>query len=583
MIRKLKFSTIRKKLIAISLTVLIIPLLILSNVSYSKSKESLSELGETNLQNSVEMTIEMINRFAQHVNNGDMTLETAQEHVKESILGELSVDGTRPINKNIDLGENGYIFILDEKGTFLAHPNLEGENIWDDEDTNGVKYIQEIIKVGQAGGGFVYYDFPLINNENRIEEKVAYSKTDPHWGWTIGASTYMMDFNKPANQILNVNLTTLLISFVVGFVVIWIFANKVANPIKIVTERMKSLANADLSQEPLSIKSKDETGQLAMAMNEMQEKLKTIIHDIARDSEIISSSSEELSQSANEVKLGAQQVVTTMEELAQGAEKQADNATELSSIAMNFAATSQEASEYGEHVQQSANDILSLTNEGSHLMESSAKQMQTIDYIVRDSVDKVSHLHTQVQEISKLVTVIKEIAEQTNLLSLNAAIEAARAGEHGKGFAVVADEVRKLAEQVAFSVTDITNIVTNIQQEFNVVTDALQKGYKEVEEGSSQIKTTHETFTMIQNSLKNMVDSIVNVVNNLSNIASGSQEMNSSIQEIAAISEEAAAGVEETTAATEQANSAMEEVAASSEQLAALAEELNEIVRKFKL
>src|SRR5690606_15905484 len=123
-----------------------------------------------------------------------------------------------------------------------------------------------------------------------------------------------------------------------------------------------------------------------------------------------------------------------------------------------------------EHVQQSANDILSLTNEGSHLMESSAKQMQTIDYIVRDSVDKASHLHTQVQEISKLVTVIKEIAEQTNLLSLNAAIEAARAGEHGKGFAVVADEVRKLAEQVAFSVTDITNIVTNIQQEFNVVT-----------------------------------------------------------------------------------------------------------------
>lgn len=56
-------------------------------------------------------------------------------------------------------------------------------------------------------------------------------------------------------------------------------------------------------------------------------------------------------------------------------------------------------------------------------MESSAKQMQTIDYIVRDSVGKVNELHTQVQEISQLVIVIKEIAEQTNLLSLNAQLK----------------------------------------------------------------------------------------------------------------------------------------------------------------
>ena len=61
--------------------------------------------------------------------------------------------------------------------------------------------------------------------------------------------------------------------------------------------------------------------------------------------------------------------------------------------------------------------------------------------------------------------VIQEVANQTNLLSLNAAFEAARAGENGKGFAVVAGEVRKLSKQVSVSVTDITEIVTNIQTE----------------------------------------------------------------------------------------------------------------------
>src|SRR5690606_22934243 len=146
-------------------------------------------------------------------------------------------------------------------------------------------------------------------------------------------------------------------------------------------------------------------------------------------------------------------------------------------------------------------DVLEMTHEGHELMEGSKSQMENIDKIVRDVVEKVQGLEHSAKKISNLVVVIRDISEQTNLLALNAAIEAARAGEHGKGFAVVAEEVRKLAEGVGSSVTDIQEIVKDIQNETNIVTNSLENGYMEVQQGTKQIQKTGETFETIKNAV----------------------------------------------------------------------------------
>ncbi|WP_390622116.1 methyl-accepting chemotaxis protein [Bacillus tuaregi] len=315
----------------------------------------------------------------------------------------------------------------------------------------------------------------------------------------------------------------------------------------------------------------------------MQTKLKELMGNIANASGILSYQSEELTQSANEVKAGSEQVAVIMQEIAAGSEVQANTSSEISSTVATFATKVQEANVQGEQIQESSNHVLAMTNEGSLLMDASTKQMTVIDQIVRDSVQKVKELDTQSQQISKLVVVIKEVADQTNLLALNAAIEAARAGEHGKGFSVVAEEVRKLAEQTASSVTDITAIVQNIHSGFHIVTESLQDGYKEVERGTAQVETTGETFTMISQSVTEMVYSIKAISANLSDIASNTEQVNSSIQEIAAAAEESAAGIEQTSASIQQTSSSMEEVARSSNELTQLSEELNGLVKQFKL
>lgn len=368
-----------------------------------------------------------------------------------------------------------------------------------------------------------------------------------------------------------------------GLTIAIITSNSISRPVGIVMNRMGLIASGDLSGEPLETKLKDEIGQLVVSTNEMNDTTRNLLNQINVVSETVSSQSEELTQSASEVKAGTEQISITMEELASGSESQANNASDLSAAMDSFTTKVDEANQDGEHIQVTSSEVLKMTNDGSLLMDSSTKQMAIIDQIVHDAVEKVEGLDVHSQQISELVSVIQDIADQTNLLALNAAIEAARAGEHGQGFAVVADEVRKLAEQSSASVTNITDIVNNIQRESSAVAASLQDSYKEVEEGTSQIVTTGETFNEISTSVTEMANNIKRISENLSDIAANSQEMNGSIQEIAAISEQSAAGVEQTTASSQQASSAMEEVAGSSNDLAKLAEELNGLVRQFKL
>lgn len=579
----LRFNSIKTKLIIVSILLLTIPITVLGAFSYRKSSSSLSALGETNLKNSVVMTIELINSLNEAVENGDLTLEKAQEQVKEGILGKKNSDGTRPIHPNIDLGENGYMFILDDEGNEIAHPFIEGENAWESVDPNGVYATQEIIKTGNEGGGFTYFDWPLNNDESRIEPKVSYSEKDANWGWIVVSGTYMMDFNKPSNEILYNILIIEAITLAIGIIVIWIFATRIVRPINRVSRRMDLLADGDLTIDEIMVKSKDEIRRLADSMNHMQGKLKSLVTNVSSASERMAGQSEELTQSADEVKAGSEQIAITMQELAAGSEKQVGSASDLSVAMQNFANEIESANEMGMRIHESSGNVLAMTNEGNQFMEVSKQQMEKIDGIVRDAVEKVKGLDMQSKKISELIIVIKSIAEQTNLLALNAAIEAARAGEHGRGFAVVADEVRSLSEQVYSSVIDITKIVTNVQNESSFVVESLLDGYQEVVEGTTQIEKTGERFHSINQAVTEMVGSIKIVTENLETITENSQQMNTSIEDIVAISEESAAGIEETSASSEQTNASMEEVAKSSNDLAKLAEELNDLVNEFKL
>lgn len=378
-------------------------------------------------------------------------------------------------------------------------------------------------------------------------------------------------------------IVSMVISIVVAFVLVLFISRHVSKHLNRVVVMSDRIASGDLTETENNYQGRDEIAQLSNSMEQMRLQLTTMIDSIKQTSLLVGSQSAQLNQSADDVKSGTQQIAATMEELASGTETQANFAGDLVETMTAFAEKIKSINTSSQSINESSNSVLKETNIGNEYMNKSISQMNNIDQIVKDAVDKVEGLDKQTQEISKLVGVVKDIASQTNLLALNAAIEAARAGEHGLGFAVVADEVRKLAEQVANSVVSIANNVNEIQAESKAVSTALEQGYDEVEQGTKDIQETGVRFKAIEDAISVMTSNVQTVMSGLEELNSDSSRVNEAVQEIASISEESAAGVEETSASAEEASSSMEGVAIGASTLLDSAKELSELVQRFKM
>lgn len=399
----------------------------------------------------------------------------------------------------------------------------------------------------------------------------------------IGIEQDISILQQSKQNIFLLSIVLIAITMIIVFIISFFMSKRISQPVVEVANIMNELSQGNLQLNIKESTQKGEIGQLTNATKTMQENLHVAIGKVAMAAASVNQKSDVLKQLSNTIQIGSEQISSTMQELASGTESEAQNIADLASNISNFTESIEKTNEKGEQVHKDSLKVLELTNEGTKLMQLSNAQMNNINQIMQDAVGKMGHLESQTKEIEKLVLIIEQIANQTNLLALNAAIEAARAGEHGKGFAVVADEVKKLAEQVSLSITDITQIVSNIHHETAMVETSLKDGYSEVRLGTTQIQATSETFTQISRSVSNMVNNVEEIIVYLSENVTRAKSMNEATEEMAAMSEQSAAAIEETAATSNEFTRSIEEVSKNTAELDTLAIELKQLVDRFKI
>ena len=289
---------------------------------------------------------------------------------------------------------------------------------------------------------------------------------------------------------------------VLGLGAALLITRSIVIPLKRAVEVARTVAAGDLTAD-IPVHSRDETGQLMLALRDMNASLQKIVAQVRSGSEEIAIASREiaggnldLSARTEQQASSLEQTTSSMDLITSNVRQNAENAQQANALALDASEVAREAGAAVERVVGTMNEI---------------------DASSRRIVD--------------IISVIDGIAFQTNILALNAAVEAARASEQGRGFAVVASEVRNLAQRSAAAAKEINAL--------------LDETVAKVNTGSKLVIEAGATMKRVVSSVQRVTDIMTEISCASREQASGITEINQSLATLNSMTQQNAALVEE--------------------------------------
>ncbi len=505
------------------------------------------------------------------------------------LIGRRDGNALSNITNDMAYSELGYSYMINEKGTIVAHKNKElvlsqfNPITLLEEDTAHTDYAKTIQTIIDNKSGYLDYNF---TDENGISSTLyaGYAKVEGT-SWIFISTSAESEVLEPVNRMIRTVIILIIIMVVILAVSIYWAADTVTKPTIVMSKISNSIANLDLTvdiPQKMLVK-KDENGILARSMQEIMLNLRKIIGEVTDSALQVSSTAQELTATAEQSATAADEVSRTVEEIAKGASDQAAN-TEMGS---------HQAIRLGENIEMNRELMMNMNtafakvnvvvNDGIEEVARLSQITEDNNRATKEIYDIIRKTNESTEQISEASNVIASIADQTNLLALNASIEAARAGELGKGFAVVASEIKKLAGQSANSTNYIDGIVKELQENVAKAVNSME-GINEISKEQSQsVGNTKIKYESIKNAMEDSVEAVSQLNLSGEEMQKAKNEILDMLQTLSAIAEENAASTEEASSAMVEQSASMDDVAKSSERLASLAMNLQQIILKFKV
>ena len=289
----------------------------------------------------------------------------------------------------------------------------------------------------------------------------------------------------------------------------------IAKPINLLSKKLAVIADKDLTDTEVTVRSNDEVGDLANIFNIMSGNLKDILEKASMVSNKLEESFQEVTKNIEETADGSEHIAKTVDFMVEKIEQQNTESRMVMANIEDINGISHKINSNAESILVSAQNSIEGANEGTSKLEDYTRQLGMVNSVMQGIARMVEELGVRTQQMTDIVNTITDISDETNLLSLNASIEAARAGEAGRGFAVVAEQIQKLADNSKESAEEIGKIIGEVQNRTLSMAGEMKQGLIQLEKGNEIAEETKSSFGEIKSSISDVDAQIQEIANNV--------------------------------------------------------------------
>lgn len=209
----------------------------------------------------------------QHIVEGERPwVITLSRRIPNNLKGEKSSDGVFFIDLNYSaiselcdqnsIGEKGYVFILDEEGNIVYHP--QQQQLYNELQTENIDMVMNA-------------DSDTVLTDNGDNGKLYTISRSEKTGWTVVGCVNVGELLKGSRQAQSIYLMVAVILVIVALLISSVIAKNITLPIQRLRDSMARVQTGDFEAADVEVVSENEIGSLTTSFNVMTHRIQELM------------------------------------------------------------------------------------------------------------------------------------------------------------------------------------------------------------------------------------------------------------------------------------------------------------------